>query len=263
MNQKTDNTSVRASSLRVDDISISFRRLQALANVSLEVPAQAAVGIVGPNGAGKTTLVNCISGIYRPSRGRIELGGERIDGQAPYKIVAKGVVRTFQTVEHLSSITVLDLVLAGRHQRFRTGSVRLAFGTPACRREELHQRSVALTYLDRFGLGSLASRPVTKVPYGSRKLVDLARALATEPKLLVLDEPAAGVSAVEKSELVEILSQSRGELFGSLILIEHDLEFVRRTCESLVVLDFGHKIAEGSVDEVLRSSSVREAYLGL
>jgi len=138
-----------------------------------------------------------------------------------------------------SHITVLDLVLAGRHQRFRTGALRVAFGTPACRREEARQRAVALSYLDRFELGSLASLPVTKVPYGSRKLVDLARALATEPKVLVLDEPAAGVSAVEKSELVDILSQSRGRLFGSLILIEHDVEFVRQTCERLVVLDFG------------------------
>jgi branched-chain amino acid transport system ATP-binding protein len=254
---------VRDGALRVHQVSMSFRRVRALEGVSLEIPAGGRVGIIGPNGAGKTTLVNCVSGIYQPTAGSIHLGEERIDRKHPHEIVRLGLVRTFQTVEQFSSITVLDLVLTGRHQRFQVGAFRAAVRSPAYRREERREREIARRLLDRFGLRSLENVPIAQVPFGSRKLVDLTRALASEPRMLILDEPGAGVNATEKATLRDMLRSSQGGLFESLILIDHDVEFVRNVCDRAVVLDFGHKIAEGQIDDVLASDSVREAYLGV
>jgi branched-chain amino acid transport system ATP-binding protein len=248
--------------LRVEHVSISFRGVRALNDVSFVLGDASSVGIVGPNGAGKTTLVNCISALYKPATGTIRFGPDRIDGLSPAQVTARGIVRTFQTVEQFSSVTVLDLVLAGRHQYYSQGAFRAAFGMPSYRRAEKRERSIALDYLRRFDLAQLAQTPIGRVPYGARKLVDLARALATEPRLLVLDEPAAGVSAEEKKALVNTLRDARGTFFASLVVIEHDIEFVRQLCDRVVVLDFGQKIGEGAIDQVLAERQVREAYFG-
>lgn len=262
MRPKSDGRMRTGLDLQVEHLSISFRGLRALNDVSFAVGADASVGIVGPNGAGKTTLVNCVSGLYKPTRGTIRFGPDRIDGLSPARVTAKGIVRTFQTVEQFSSVTVLDLVLAGRHQHFSEGAFRAAFGMPSYRRAEERERSAALDYLRRFDLTTLAQTPIGRVPYGVRKLVDLARALATEPRLLVLDEPAAGVSADEKAALVTALREARGTHFASMVVIEHDIDFVRQLCDRVVVLDFGQKIGEGAINEVLADRQVRAAYFG-
>jgi ABC-type branched-subunit amino acid transport system ATPase component len=257
-----DAQSRTGHALRVENLSISFRGLRALNDVSFTIGASANVGILGPNGAGKTTLVNCVSGIYKPTAGEIHFGQDRIDGISPARVTAKGIVRTFQTVEQFSTVTVLDLVLAGRHQQFSEGAFRAAFSMPSYRRAEKRERNIALGYLTRFDLADLAQTQIGRVPYGARKLVDLARALATEPTLLVLDEPAAGVSRTEKAALLEILRASSGTYFSSLVVIEHDIDFVRQLCDRVVVLDFGEKIGEGALQEVLTDRKVREAYFG-
>lgn len=249
--------------LRIDELTMRFGGFMALDAVSLEIRQASATAVVGPNGAGKTTVLNCVCGMYRPTRGSILLQGQRIDGLRPHQIAARGVARTFQSVEQFRALTVLELALLGRHQAFRTRLLQESCGLPHSTQEERRHREIAVELLRELGIDRYATDRLERVPYGVRKLADLARALASSPELLLLDEPTAGMGASEKDRLGLILRQVRNRLFRTVVIIDHDVQFVRELCEFSVVLDFGKKIAEGPTVEVLGDRRVIEAYLGV
>lgn len=252
------------SLLEVSHLGMRFGGFVALDDVSINVGRGTSTAIVGPNGAGKTTLLNCLCGMYRPTKGSISFRGERIDGRRPHQIVARGIARTFQSVEQFRSMTALELTLmGGLHQRFRSGMAEVALQLPRSKREERAFTADAAEMLGELGIAEHARARLETLPYAVRKLADLARALAGKPELLLLDEPGAGMGAIEKEALVSILSRLRGRLFETLVVIDHDIQFLQDLCHDAVVLDFGRKIADGHTAEVLKDRQVVEAYLGV
>jgi branched-chain amino acid transport system ATP-binding protein len=249
--------------LELRDVTMRFGGFVALESVSLEVADGAAAAIVGPNGAGKTTLLNCLCAMYRPTAGRIFLRGQRLDRLRPHQVVARGVGRTFQSVEQFRELSPLRLALIGRHQRFRSGLAEAGLTLPRSGREERENAQACLELLAALGIERYAGERLERLPYAVRKLADLARALAGEPELLLLDEPGAGMGAGEKEQLVRVLERMRGAAFKTLVMIDHDIRLVQDLCRHVVVLDFGRKIAEGEASVVFRDRQVVEAYLGV
>ena len=239
-----------------------FGGLQALSGVSFGVGRATVHSLIGPNGAGKTTLFNCITGIYRPDSGGILFGGRDIAGFPPDRIAHRGIARTFQNIELFSHMTSLDNLLLGRHRHMRAGIFGCAAFTPAVRREEVAHRRRVEEIIDFLDLQWARDHFVNSLPYGTRKLVELGRALAMEPELLLLDEPSAGMNAEEKEDLVFRIKDIRDEFGITVLLVEHDMRMVADISDRVVALNYGEVIAGGTPSEVQGHPEVRKAYLG-
>jgi branched-chain amino acid transport system ATP-binding protein len=246
--------------LRVDGICVSFGGLDVLSDVSLDVPATGVLGVIGPNGAGKTTLFNVICGFVRPSKGSMSFDGAPLRVRRPHDVAALGIARTLQGLGLFSRLTVLENVIAGTTHLSRTGPIGALLGSPWVDRDEKRLREQAFSVMESLGIADDASRTCASLPYGIRKRVALARALVAEPKLLMLDEPAAGLSAPEMAELAEIIRGLDGKT--AVMLVEHNMDFVMDLCDQLVVLDFGQVIARGNPTEIRNDPAVQRAYLG-
>ena len=252
--------------LEVDGLEIAFGGVKALHGVGLTLAAGEILALIGPNGAGKTTVFNCISGLYRPGAGRILLHGREIQGLAPHRVAAAGIARTFQNIELFRHMSTVDNLLLGRHLHMRSGvlSGMALFGakTPAAREEMRHREKVE-EIIDFLDLQAVRNQPVGGLPYGTQKVVELGRALAMEPRVLLLDEPAAGMNLEEKQDL-RIWIEDIGALFGiSILLIEHDMQFVGDLADRVIALNYGERIAEGTPAEVRAHPEVLRAYLGV
>ena len=248
--------------LGVEDLSISFGGLAALSGLSFEVRDREIFALIGPNGAGKSTVFNVLTGLYRPSRGRITLGGEDLLTLAPHQIARRGVARTFQNTEVFRRLTVLDNVLIGRHVHLRMGVIRGALALPAVGREESRAREAAHALLARFGLDDVAGIEAGSLPLGAQKRLEIARALASEPRLLLLDEPAGGLNPTETRTLMDVIRALRDERGLTIVVVEHDMDLVMGISDRVAVLDHGRKIAEGAPREIVSDAAVVEAYLG-
>ena len=248
--------------LTIEHVTLEFEGLRALSDVSFGIEPGTLAALVGPNGAGKTSLLNCVSGFYRPTSGRVSFEGTQISGLPPHRVAAYGVARTFQFVELFRHMTVLDNILLGRHRHMRAGVLAGSMFWGRSRREEVRERRRVEEVIEFLELERYRKEPIANLPFGVQKLVGVGRALAMEPTLLLLDEPSTGMNREEKENLARFLLRIRHELHTTMLWIEHDMELVGDLARHVVVLDFGQKIAEGPPDEVLRDPAVAEAYLG-
>ena len=248
--------------LETASVAIRFGGVQALTDVSLKVGEGEIVGILGPNGAGKTTLFNCVSGFYKPDRGRVRLFGEDVTDLKPELRAQRGLGRTFQQVGLVRSFTVLENLVVAQHASIRSSGIAALAGAPAAMREEHLLRKRAELVLEFMDLGDLRDRPIGGLPYGTLKMVEVAAVLATDPSILMLDEPLAGASGEEGSAFCDRVELMRKELGLSVILIEHHVPLVLRTSDYVYVLNFGAMLAQGTPDEVRDNPEVAEAYMG-
>ena len=248
--------------LEFEDVSLSFKGIKALDDVSFAVADGELFAVIGPNGAGKTSIFNCINGVYKPQSGSIKWKGEEILGRRPDRVADLGVARTFQNIELFPHMTVLDNIMLGRHIRTKTSWWDGAIWVGPAKREELQSRAVAEDIIDFLEIARWRKYPVALLPYGVQKRVELGRALAMEPELLLLDEPVAGMNLEETEDMARFILDIREELAIAMVLVEHDMGLVMDIADRVMVVDFGERIAIGVPSEVQRNPNVIKAYLG-
>jgi len=248
--------------LEIRNVTMRFGGVTAIDNLSFKVKSGSIYGLIGPNGAGKTTIFNIITGNYTPTEGTVLFDGEDITGTKPHKVVAKGIARTFQNIRLFKSMSVLDNVLIGFHDQVPYTYLEAMFRLPRYHAYEKRIRVEAMGILEEFGIAEYAHNSATALSYGNQRKVEIARALATKPKLLLLDEPAAGMNPIETEDLSNIIHKIKNDYDLTVLLIEHDMKFVNAMCDSVTVLDYGEMIFEGPPAEAIVNEKVVAAYLG-
>ena len=248
--------------LELKDVTKKFGGLTAVDGVNLKVEENQICALIGPNGAGKTTVFNMITGAYQVTSGDVIFNGKSICGKEPHQIVEKGIARTFQNIRLFKSATVLENVMTGFHCKTKTGMFNVIFNYRKCMQEEAECREKALEILRFLGLEDVKDLEARNIPYGHQRLLEIGRALATSPKLLLLDEPAAGMNSQEKKELVNTIRKIRDTYHLAVLLVEHDMELVMGISENITVINFGRPIACGTAEEIQNNNDVIEAYLG-
>ena len=249
--------------LSVKDVSLSFGGVEALRQVSFSAANQSILAIIGPNGAGKSSLLNVINGVYKPQKGTIQFKNTVLKNGVPHTAARLGIARTFQNIALFKGMSVLDNILTGRTLKMHAGLLSQAFFLGSCKREEMSHREAVEKIIDFLQIQQIRKTPVGKLPYGLQKRVELARALAAEPDLLLLDEPMAGMNVEEKEDMSRFILDVNEEYGTSVILIEHDMGVVMDISDKIVVLDYGKKIGEGTPEEVRMNERVIKAYLGV
>ncbi len=245
--------------LQIDHLAINFGGIMALAGVDLQLEEGEILGVIGPNGSGKTTMFNCISGVYRPDQGQVLFQGESLLGLSPDAVAQRGIARTFQNLRLFLHMTVLDNLLLGRHIKFRKNPFHAFL---RLRSEELRHRKLVEEIIEFLDLQAYRQARVSDCPFGVQKRVEMGRALAMEPKLLLLDEPISGLTSEEKEETAYRITEIRGRYQTAMLLVEHDLRMASKLADRMIALNYGQKIAQGSPEEVQRTPEVIKAYLG-
>lgn len=249
--------------LKTKDLTIKFGGLTALDSLNLEVNEGEVIGLIGPNGAGKTTAFNVITGVYKPTSGNVEFMGKQIEGMKPNEIAEMGIARTFQNIRLFKDMTVLDNVLLANHMRLKSSLIEAVMGLPRYKREEKELIEKSMALLEEMGIADLRYEKSTSLPYGNQRKLEIARALATEPKILLLDEPAAGMNPSETMELVGFINKIKEKHSLSVLMIEHHMQLVMNICDKIWVLDYGKEIAHGLPAEIQNNENVIQAYLGV